>query len=64
MVNPPQLNAKTAAEDAAHAFASHIRGRHVIVTGVSLGGIGFETARVIAQQQPGSLTLAGRSADK
>lgn len=36
----------------------------VLVTGVTLGGIGFETARAIALQNPKTLVLAGRSVQK
>ncbi|KAJ7152343.1 hypothetical protein C8R46DRAFT_1302590 [Mycena filopes] len=39
----------TTAEEVATAFADEIRGKNVLVTGTSLNGIGFETARVIAK---------------
>ncbi|KAF2104818.1 putative retinol dehydrogenase 12 [Rhizodiscina lignyota] len=54
----------TTAEEAATALSSHIRGRTVLVTGPSLGGIGFETARSIALQNPKVVILAGRSISK
>ncbi|KAJ7644664.1 hypothetical protein FB45DRAFT_1116331 [Roridomyces roridus] len=39
----------TTAEEVATAFADEIRGKNVLITGTSIGGIGFETARVIAK---------------
>ncbi|KAJ7662277.1 hypothetical protein B0H17DRAFT_1144451 [Mycena rosella] len=39
----------TTAEDAAEVFASEIAGKNVLITGTSLGGIGFEAARVVAK---------------
>ncbi|KAF7292229.1 Short-chain dehydrogenase/reductase family protein [Mycena indigotica] len=45
----PPFSAATTAEEAADALAESIRGKNVIVTGTSLNGIGFETARVIAK---------------
>ncbi|KAJ6477102.1 NAD-P-binding protein [Mycena vitilis] len=44
---PPAFSFSTSAEEVAAAFANEIRGRNV--TGTSLGGIGFETARVLAR---------------
>ncbi|KAF7292064.1 Short-chain dehydrogenase/reductase family protein [Mycena indigotica] len=45
----PTFSASTTAEEAADALAESIRGKNVIVTGTSLNGIGFETARVISK---------------
>ncbi|KAJ7505911.1 hypothetical protein B0H11DRAFT_1851170 [Mycena galericulata] len=39
----------TTAEEVADTFAREIKGRNVLITGTSLGGIGFETARVLAK---------------
>ncbi|KAJ7505914.1 NAD-P-binding protein [Mycena galericulata] len=39
----------TTAEEVADAFAREIEGKNVLVTGTSIGGIGFETARVLAK---------------
>ncbi|KAJ7828357.1 hypothetical protein B0H14DRAFT_1218560 [Mycena olivaceomarginata] len=36
-------------EEVANAFAQEIQGKNVLITGTSVGGIGFETARVIAK---------------
>ncbi|KAJ7694844.1 NAD-P-binding protein [Mycena rosella] len=37
------------AEEVAAAFANEVRGKNVLITGTSLNGLGFETARVIAK---------------
>ncbi|KAJ7148722.1 short-chain dehydrogenase [Mycena crocata] len=37
------------AEEVATAFADEIKGKNVLITGTSLNGLGFETARVIAK---------------
>ncbi|KAK7039927.1 short-chain dehydrogenase/reductase family protein [Favolaschia claudopus] len=48
-MSTPQFSFATTAEEVATAFASEIKGKNVLVTGTSLNGIGFETARVIAK---------------
>ncbi|KAJ6584345.1 NAD-P-binding protein [Mycena capillaripes] len=48
-MSSPIFTATTTAEDVASAFAEQIKGKNVLVTGTSINGIGFETARVIAQ---------------
>ncbi|KAJ7867543.1 hypothetical protein B0H14DRAFT_3441756 [Mycena olivaceomarginata] len=45
----PTFTPTTTAEEVASVFAAQIRGKNVLVTGTSLNGIGFETARVIAK---------------
>ncbi|KAK6991792.1 short-chain dehydrogenase/reductase family protein [Favolaschia claudopus] len=45
----PTFTAKTTAEDVAATFGEQIRGKTVLVTGTSINGIGFETARVLAK---------------
>ncbi|KAJ6527183.1 NAD-P-binding protein, partial [Mycena capillaripes] len=45
----PIFTATTTAEDVASAFAEQIKGKNVLVTGTSINGIGFETARVLAK---------------
>lgn len=59
-----QFAFETTAEEAAKALSSHIRGKTILITGVSKGGIGLETARALASQQPAELILAGRSEEK
>ncbi|KAJ6450108.1 hypothetical protein C8R45DRAFT_1114336 [Mycena sanguinolenta] len=45
----PTFSFDTTAQEVATAFADIIRGKNVLVTGSSSGGIGFETARVLAK---------------
>ncbi|KAK6969117.1 hypothetical protein R3P38DRAFT_3505215 [Favolaschia claudopus] len=45
----PTFSFNTTAEEVANVFADEIRGKTVLITGTSLKGIGFETARVIAK---------------
>ncbi|KAF8162519.1 hypothetical protein K438DRAFT_1985157 [Mycena galopus ATCC 62051] len=45
----PAFSFTTTADEVATAFAAEIRGKNVLITGTSLGGIGFEAARVIAK---------------
>ncbi|KAJ7130296.1 hypothetical protein C8R44DRAFT_64049 [Mycena epipterygia] len=45
----PTFTSITTAEEVATAFAEQIQGKNVLITGTSLNGIGFETARVIAK---------------
>ncbi|KAK7013078.1 short-chain dehydrogenase/reductase family protein [Favolaschia claudopus] len=48
-VDFPAFSAKTTAQDAASALTEQIRGKTVLITGTSIGGIGFEAARVLAR---------------
>ena len=43
-VTHPEFGQATEALDVAKAFASEIRGKTVVVTGVNRGGIGYTTA--------------------
>ncbi|KAJ7339785.1 hypothetical protein DFH08DRAFT_963834 [Mycena albidolilacea] len=45
----PTFSFNTTAEEVVTAFVHEIEGKNVLVTGTSLNGIGFETARVIAK---------------
>ncbi|KAF7304110.1 Short-chain dehydrogenase/reductase family protein [Mycena indigotica] len=45
----PTFTAASTADEVAEALASELRGKNVLVTGTSVGGIGFETARAIAK---------------
>ncbi|KAJ7737741.1 hypothetical protein B0H16DRAFT_1379516 [Mycena metata] len=45
----PTFSDSTTAEEVSDALAEEVRGRSVLITGTSMGGIGFETARVIAK---------------
>lgn len=54
----------TTGQEATAALAGNIKGRTILVTGVTPGGLGLETARVIALRDPKLLILAGRSPAK
>ncbi|KAJ7162904.1 NAD-P-binding protein [Mycena filopes] len=45
----PTFDINTTAEEVATTFAEQIQGKNVLVTGTSINGIGFETARVFAK---------------
>ncbi|KAK7048930.1 short-chain dehydrogenase/reductase family protein [Favolaschia claudopus] len=45
----PTFTADTTAEEVVETFAAQIRNKNVLITGTSLNGIGFETARSIAK---------------
>ncbi|CAO3674655.1 unnamed protein product [Umbelopsis ramanniana] len=51
----------TTAEEVASVFASQIKGKHVLITGCTWGGIGAETSRVAAKYGAALIVLAGRS---
>ncbi|KAF7369491.1 Short-chain dehydrogenase/reductase family protein [Mycena venus] len=48
-MSAPSFTATTTADEVARAFTEQIRGKNVLITGTSLNGIGFETARVLAK---------------
>ncbi|KAL2833470.1 hypothetical protein BJY01DRAFT_225226 [Aspergillus pseudoustus] len=54
----------TTAIEAANAFAFGIKDKIILITGPTVGGIGFETALGLARHSPELLILAGRSAEK
>ncbi|KAF7333489.1 Short-chain dehydrogenase/reductase family protein [Mycena venus] len=49
MSTSPVFSFMTTADEVATAFSQEIKGKNVLITGTSLNGIGFETARVIAK---------------
>ena len=55
---------ETTAEDVAEAFALQIRGKTVLTTGVSPGGLGAYFVETIARYQPKLLILATRDISK
>ncbi|ORY77202.1 hypothetical protein BCR35DRAFT_342622 [Leucosporidium creatinivorum] len=61
---PARFNGSSTADEVASALAEQIRGKHVLITGVSPGGLGAEAARAIARQGPALLILAGRTQSK
>lgn len=60
----PTFDVNSTAEEVASAFSEQIRDKIILVTGVSQGGLGAETVRVIAQHSPKLIVLAGRSVSK
>ena len=58
------LDAHTTSAQAAEQFKANIVGKTVLLTGVSKGGLGEETARVIVLHAPKLLILAGRTLAK
>ncbi|KAJ4391075.1 hypothetical protein N0V93_004689 [Gnomoniopsis smithogilvyi] len=62
MTSNPEFNAKTTGTEAAKALGSSIKGKNVVVTGISPNSIGASTALAIASQDPGTLILASRTA--
>lgn len=57
----PTFGVDTTAAEAASALAPWIKDRTVLITGTSLGGLGYEAVRTIAHQSPRLLILAGRN---
>ncbi|KAK7023104.1 hypothetical protein R3P38DRAFT_2957546 [Favolaschia claudopus] len=54
----------TTAEEVAVAFADQIKGKNVLITGTSVGGIGFETARVVALNSANTIIITGHNAER
>jgi FlaA1/EpsC-like NDP-sugar epimerase len=59
-----QFNAASTALEFAAALKEQIHGKKVLITGPSIGGLGFEAAISIASRSPALLVLAGRSREK
>lgn len=60
----PEWNQETGGLEVAREFADHIRGRNVLITGVSPESIGSSTALAVASQSPNLLILASRTQSK
>ncbi|KAF2497542.1 putative short-chain dehydrogenase [Lophium mytilinum] len=60
----PPYGAETTGEELVQAFASQIKGKVILTTGVSPGGLGAFFVEVIAKAQPDLLILAGRDTTK
>ncbi|KAI9734372.1 MAG: hypothetical protein M1834_002478 [Cirrosporium novae-zelandiae] len=54
----------TTAEEVSKLFADEIRGKTILITGVTKGGLGAEAALALSLSHPKLLILAGRSLDK
>lgn len=55
---------ETTATQVAESFKTQIRGRTVIITGSTVGTIGYATAHAVALGDPGLLIISGRSLEK
>ena len=55
---------KTNAIDICRAFAGEIKGRTVVLTGPTPGGVGYTVALDIAEQGPALMVLVGRTLSK
>ncbi len=62
MASNSSFGEKTTAQEVAEAYGDSIRGKTILLTGASPGGIGAATASAIASRNPGLLILTGRSA--
>ncbi|KAJ7610164.1 hypothetical protein FB45DRAFT_804739 [Roridomyces roridus] len=58
-----QFSSTTTAQEVATAFQDDIKGKNVLITGTSLGGIGFDTALAIARYA-NLLIITGHNADR
>lgn len=58
------FNAETATHDVVVHFSDSIKGKIILITGTSTGGIGGNFVRAIAEAQPRMLILANRNPDK
>ncbi|EHA50669.1 hypothetical protein MCOR27_010220 [Pyricularia oryzae] len=64
MTSHPEWDQQTTGTEVVKAFADAIKGKNVVITGVSPGGIGSATALAVASQAPNHLILASRTASK
>ncbi|KAI0482080.1 hypothetical protein GGR56DRAFT_169078 [Xylariaceae sp. FL0804] len=64
MTSNPDWGEKTSALEVAKTFASRIRGKNVLITGVAPVGVGEGTAMAFASQQPARLLLVSRTREK
>ncbi|KAI8667581.1 hypothetical protein NCS56_00895200 [Fusarium sp. Ph1] len=64
MTSNSQFDNKTTGTEVAAAFGDEIRGKNVVITGVSPSSIGASTALAIASQAPTTLVLASRTQSK
>lgn len=64
MISRPEFGSQTTATEAARAFAEHIRGKTILITGVSPNGLGEALALALATQDPALLILASRTKSK
>jgi NAD(P)-dependent dehydrogenase (short-subunit alcohol dehydrogenase family) len=60
----PQYNAQTTGSELVRELADRIKGKVILTTGVSPGGLGAHFVEAIAVAEPALLILASRSVDK
>jgi NAD(P)-dependent dehydrogenase (short-subunit alcohol dehydrogenase family) len=61
---PIQYNAQTTGSELVRELADHIKGKVILTTGVSPGGLGAHFVETVAGAKPSLLILAGRSTAK
>ncbi|KAK3490066.1 hypothetical protein B0T13DRAFT_405549 [Neurospora crassa] len=64
MTSHPEFNERTTGTEVASVFADQIRGKTILITGISPKGIGASTALAFASQSPALLILASRTKSK
>ncbi|KAF8194327.1 hypothetical protein K438DRAFT_816661 [Mycena galopus ATCC 62051] len=62
-MSEPTFSFTTTAEEVGTAFAKEIQGKNVLITGTSVSGIGFETARVLAKHA-NLVIITGHNSDR
>jgi NAD(P)-dependent dehydrogenase (short-subunit alcohol dehydrogenase family) len=60
-MSSPSFGFYTTAEEVASAYADRVRGKTILITGVTPNGLGLYTAKVLAAHSPRLLILAARS---
>ncbi|MCJ1355126.1 MAG: hypothetical protein MMC33_005117 [Icmadophila ericetorum] len=63
-VDTLQLTSETEGSYVADVFHESIKGKTILITGVSLGGLGATMTAILAAQEPSLLILTGRSVEK
>jgi NAD(P)-dependent dehydrogenase (short-subunit alcohol dehydrogenase family) len=61
---PIQYNAQTTGSELVRELADHIKGKVILTTGVSPGGLGAHFVETVAAAKPSLLILAGRGTTK
>jgi hypothetical protein len=62
--DPASWGKHTPALDVASHFADQAEGRVILLTGPTVGGVGYETVLALAKQKPALFILAGRTPSK
>ena len=62
--DPSTWGQRTSAIDVAAHFAEHLTGPTVLLTGPTVGGVGYATVRSVLNRYPNMLILAGRTVSK